>query len=135
MIIHPDDVGPRFVRKRPWWAWPVLLGVSLLLASGLVVDRLASTSVRSVNNEQVTVAIQSERARATRENCQLQNERHHNTIRTLDDLVANRPPAERAAARAGAAQFKLLIDALVPVRNCEELVRRTVVESVPAKGG
>jgi len=54
--------------------------------------------------------------------CELQNERHDNSIRTLDELIAKLPPKQRAQARAQRNANVVLISALVPKQPCRALV-------------
>lgn len=74
--------------------------------------------------------VQQERANATRRNCVEVNGRHDNTVRVLD-RVLNRAgqdltPAQRRDLEQSRAATILLIDALAPRRDCDDLVQRTV---------
>jgi hypothetical protein len=72
-----------------------------------------------------------ERAANVQRNCLETNDRHDNTIDALDTLLAVRleaaqTKAERARLRDSRSNTVLLIDALSPRRDCDELVRRTI---------
>lgn len=70
--------------------------------------------------------IQAERRASVLRNCHDQNQRHWNTIATLDELIAQAPPARRAQAAASRRYTVLLIQALAPLQDCDALVKRAV---------
>lgn len=70
--------------------------------------------------------IQDERENSIRTSCQETNRRYDKTIDTLDRLIAEAPPGRRQRAREGRAGTVLLINALVPKRDCDALVGRSV---------
>jgi hypothetical protein len=75
--------------------------------------------------------IQGERERTIRANCQETNRRYDKAITTLDRLIAEAPPERRTRAREGRAGTVLLIDALVPKRDCMAVVKRSVGSPPP----
>jgi hypothetical protein len=116
--------------RRPWLV-VVLVAASIAMVMVLGVVLLANVFSRTETNADFAEAIQRERARATLENCQKQNARHRNTVRTLDRIIAGTPPARRRQARERRAGTVLLIQALVPLRECKRVVERTVVKGEP----
>lgn len=76
--------------------------------------------------------IQDERENSIRTSCQETNQRYDKAIKTLDELIAKAPAERRRRAREGRAGTVLLIDALVPKRDCDALVGRSV-GSPPSK--
>lgn len=54
--------------------------------------------------------------------CQDINRRHNNTIRILNREIAKLPPARRARAEASRESTILLISALAPKRDCQNLI-------------
>lgn len=70
--------------------------------------------------------IQRERRAAVIRACQDTNERHRNTIRTLDQRIAKLPPKQRAQAMNGRDFTVQLINALAPLQDCEKLADRVV---------
>lgn len=100
----------------------LLLGGCLLIA-GLA---LIKTSATSDDAKALAVQIQQERARNIRLGCEQQNQRHDDTIRALDRLIALVPASGRARAEQGRAGTLLLINALAPKRDCVALVRNQV---------
>lgn len=70
--------------------------------------------------------IQGERERSIRVACQETNRRYDKTIERLDRLIAEAPPGRRQRAREGRAGTVLLIDGLVPKRDCGAVVDRSV---------
>lgn len=74
-------------------------------------------------------AIQDERAESVRRNCQDQNHRHDNTINKLNaisDTVIAQDPSRRAQVTMSIQQSIILINAIIPKRDCEKLANRTV---------
>ena len=76
--------------------------------------------------------IQDERIRSISRSCEETNQRYDKAIETLDVLIARAPAERKQRARDGRAGTVLLIDALVPKRDCAALVERSV-GSPPAK--
>jgi hypothetical protein len=107
------------------------LGISILLAGVLGVDRLSQTAERSHRNADIVDAIQEERARAVRMNCEGQNARNRETVRRVRERFRSLSPTERREGREGRDYTIALVNALAPVRNCDRVVRRTVVEGNP----
>lgn len=68
--------------------------------------------------------IQASRVEATLRACEEQNHRHNQTVAKLDMLIAKVPPDQRARAKASRDSTIALIDALVPVRDCDQVVDR-----------
>jgi hypothetical protein len=85
---------------------------------------IAGTALVKTNS--TTHQIQNERARSVRENCEQVNDRHDHAIETLDRLIAKAPPSRRQRAIQNRAATVLLLDAIVPKRDCERLVRQSV---------
>lgn len=116
--------------------------------SGTVLD----TNRQADQAADTAAQIQRERARNVRSNCEEQNRRHDDSIGTLDRLVLERLTHHRVAATLPAPQVEvrlaaalkladppvraqvqqsigstvLLIEALVPKRDCRALVARQV---------
>jgi uncharacterized protein YlxW (UPF0749 family) len=66
-------------------------------------------------------AIQEQRHESIIRDCQDQNVRHDNTIKTLNKLIANLPRDERARAETNKAFTVVLINALAPKQNCNSI--------------
>lgn len=96
-------------------SWRVMSALAMLVAATSI---LLSTVL--------FVRIQGERERAIRSTCEGTNERHKAAVRTLDELIAKAPPSRRARAKASRDGTVLLIEALVPLRDCERYVREQV---------
>ena len=96
--------------------WP-----SIALILSVLVFAAVTVQTRSVSE-----AIQENREELIRTGCEEQNARNHNTIATLDALLeqAKDENPERARRIEESRDFTvLLINALVPVRDCDEVVR------------
>lgn len=89
---------------------------------------LAATSI--VISVYLFSKINDERERNVRANCEQINARHDATIRQLDALLAQRlrtaSPADRERIEQSRASTVLLINALVPKRDCDRLVSEQV---------
>lgn len=96
------DRGWRFLFRDNWYR-----DLWLLVITGFVY--LAIT-----NSQHAVDQIQQERAHNVLVSCEANNQRYDNTIRTLDALIKNSPPSERARAEASRASTVLLIQALAP---------------------
>lgn len=70
--------------------------------------------------------IQDERERSIRTSCQETNRRYDKAIERLDRLIAQAPADRKARAKQNRAGTVSLIDALVPKRDCDALVGRSV---------
>jgi type VI protein secretion system component VasK len=93
----------------------------------LAVFLAASAAVYGLStNRQVTAQIQKERERSIRTTCEEQNKRNKSTVRALDQLIEQAPASRRDRARQSRAGTVLLINALAPMQDCEELVRDRV---------
>lgn len=130
----------------------VVAAVAVAFAFGAAGAALWLTSSRTTDVTEATAQIQKERARNIRSSCEAQNERHDSTIDTLNRVVLERltrehvpvavPPREVKIRLAAAMKLadppvrtqiqqsigstSLLIDALAPRRDCDELVRLQV---------
>jgi hypothetical protein len=109
----------------------VVAAIALLAAAGLALVVWDDVAERSAANAAFAEAIQEERARATRENCRKQNRRNHKAVARVGERTRMLPPVEQREGREGRAYTIALIDALAPVRDCEQLVERTVVQGEP----
>lgn len=77
--------------------------------------------------------IQAERAAAVRASCEETNHRHDSTIAKLHELVAAIPQRQRRlAAQRNQASTVALIEALVPRRDCRNVVAATVPSAAAA---
>jgi hypothetical protein len=99
---------------------------AFLLAVVLGVSTLSGVFSRTADNAAFAEAIQKERARATLENCQMQNARNRNTVAQVRKRYRSLPPAERRAGRDNRDYTIALIQALAPMRNCDRVVERAV---------
>jgi hypothetical protein len=97
-----------------------------LLVAVVVVLSIWALQGRANDREQIA-AIQQERVTNIRDACEQQNLRHDETIATLDKLLARRLEGASDETRAQAEQSRaatvLLIEALAPKRDCEQVVR------------
>jgi hypothetical protein len=114
--------------KRRWQISVVSVIAGLAMAGAFAVAGayLVGLSAR-------TDSIQASRAENVRANCTEQNERHDNTIRTLDSVLRDAKRRASPARREQLAQSRestvLLINALAPKRDCEQRVREQVTAS------
>jgi hypothetical protein len=122
--------GLGFGWGRPW-VLVVLVAASILLAAGLAINLLDDTTGDVSQNTAFVEAIQEERARATRENCRIQNAQNRNTVARVRERYRLLSPTERREGRESRDYTIALIDALAPVRDCKKLVKRTVVDREP----
>jgi hypothetical protein len=97
-----------------------LVAIPLALVS--LVPSLVAVGFARVESANRAEALQTNRAEITLESCLDQNARHIRTVEVLDDRIAQLPPETRAAAQRSRDSTVLLISALLPRRNCEELV-------------
>lgn len=122
------NLSPEPVRR------PILPRVALVtVVCAVLFATIVGTWAISTNRGTATdahnlaVTIQKERRRASLVNCGDINRRHDRAVRKLDDLIADIPPgAQRDRARRGRNNTVLLIDALVPHRDCKRLAAQQV---------
>lgn len=95
---------------------------------------LLKVSSRADSAQSIAVAIQQERARAVRENCEQQNARHDQAL-TVTLALLKRPAVPRKLTpqqkQAQAGAIVEWVDALVPRRDCSLLVERQVQTRKP----
>jgi hypothetical protein len=108
-----------------------LVGASLALATVLGFSALITTSDKTEQNADIAKAIQAERTRSIRVSCEQENARNHNAVAQVRKRYRSLPPAERRAGRDSRNYTIVLIDALVPVQDCDRLVARSVIEGRP----
>jgi hypothetical protein len=109
------------VRVRRWLVATVLVAMVALPAGSWIIATTTNA------NRDLIRAIQAERLRNIRQNCQDTNTRHDVTIRRLHQLVEQLPPGPRKVrAVQGMAGSVALIDALAPRRDCRALAARQV---------
>jgi len=75
--------------------------------------------------------IQQQRYDVAYGNCLDQNGRNRNTIQTLNNLISKLPPSQLAQAEQSKEFTILLINALVPIRNCQQVAKQSV-QPLPA---
>ena len=107
---------------------PVLLALSVAAAivfAGLVLLQVVGDNSDTAGQAKILAEeIQKERVRNIRATCEAQNARHDNTIAQLDELISEAPPERRARARQNRDGTVVLINALVPKRDCREVVKQ-----------
>lgn len=109
--------------------------VWLFVVTGLVVWALLGQqaqidNIKDVQDDTARLArqtarlaksIQAQRANSIVTNCRETNRRHDNTLRKLDEVIAQIPPGpERVRAEQNKPSTVLLIDALVPKQDCRD---------------
>lgn len=108
--------GPR---RRRADRWRPVVALALILASASI-----------LLSAWLFTRIQGERARNVRASCEQTNARNQNTIAELDRLLAKRlgsaSPAQRQQIVQSRTNTVLLIQALVPRRDCDAYVRQQV---------
>jgi hypothetical protein len=102
----------------------VAVVAAFALFVGAVVQATQSNRDDAQSAAAVAAQIQAERRRAAREDCVETNRRYHDTIATLDRLIEEAPPERKQRARESRASTVLLIEAMLPKRNCDLHVRR-----------
>lgn len=120
------------VRDR--WLLPALVTLSLvaggaLTYAGFTLGSEAGEAVKvSVDARRLAEEVQIGRAQATRDSCQDQNGRNKNFKNTLSTLIETFPSGSRRRTRAEEekAQTILLVDAIIPERDCEQRVAAVV---------
>lgn len=75
--------------------------------------------------------IQAERENSIRAACQETNRRYDKTVGRLDKLIAQAPPGRREQAKKNRDGTVGLIDGLVPKRDCNAVVDRSVSPPPP----
>lgn len=107
-------------------AWAIalsFLGVLVVIYIALDNGQQEARSARAL-----AVAIQQSRLEGIRRVCLDQNMRHDATIRRLDSNIVKLPPGERRErSKLSRDSTVLLIDALVPRRDCDVVVQRARV--------
>lgn len=120
MMAVPTRVsGIRFIRS------------AVVFCLGMIVILALMVPVTFILNAARVDQINGERERNVRSNCRDINARHDDTIRQLDRLTASRlnktdSLTERSRIRQSRDSTVLLIEALVPKRDCEALARRQI---------
>jgi len=116
----------------------VILRVLFLVQVGLgalSIYLVGQNAQRSDETRELVHAQQTSRESSVRVTCREQNDRHDQTIATLDRLLeqADRDATaqRRRQLREGRASTVLLIDALAPKRDCEQRVRQLAGVETP----
>lgn len=119
-----------------WYRDLWLVVITGLVAWALLSQQGQITDVRQVQDDTARLArqtarlaksIQAQRVNSVLSNCRDQNERHDDTLDKLDGVIANMPPGpEKVRAEANKPATVLLIDALVPRRNCHRVLRKAL---------
>lgn len=94
-----------WIQGRPW---RIAICVALMTSAFSIL--LSVILFQQVHNSRIG---------AYKQQCIDVNKRHDMTIRSIDALVAQQTPKQRKAGAQGVKQFKLLIDAQLPVRDCD----------------
>lgn len=102
-------------QRKPWRREVVLLGALFM----------AISTIGWIDSKNQSEAIQENREHFVLEECQDVNQRNEDTLEALEDLkkgaIAEEP--ERAEEiTEGTKRFKLIVNALVPERNCKDRV-------------
>lgn len=122
LVAEAVTTNPAFLWLRKWW-W-IIVGVWLISVS--IALLIIAFGVRSTGERQEVLAqaaktqaedIQAERAEGYRKSCEDQNSRNRKAVARLHQFNGN-PEAIRRTV--------LLIDAIVPVKDCEELAKSRV---------
>jgi hypothetical protein len=98
----------------------VVAAVAVLVGTLLFVHDRAE--IRAENRD-----IQAQRYDAAYRSCRAQNARHDQTIRAINGLINKEPSTERSRARAQIGSTLLVIDAIVPKRNCRKAAAAVVI--------
>ena len=110
--------------RRRWDPLVIACTALCILCAVIVVLTVAPTVL---DTRSTTQQIQEERARNIRRACEEQNDRNRSSVTALDELLAQRPGnTSPGRLRQSRASTKILIDALVPVRDCAALVEQQV---------
>ena len=113
-VEHQEQIiaVPSNFHKYRWtgiWLWVCLMTVAVAYGLGQNRSRIHD--------------IQSSRIHLRLEQCRDQNARNLNTKATLDTLTERLPPDRRARARESEKFTLLLIDAIIPLRDCSTVER------------
>lgn len=116
-------------------AWYFRGFVALFLITALAgTYQLNVNSDRAAESKRLAQEFQIERVNSVRSNCEMTNARHKDTIDAIDaaarQATALATPTERKRLEQGRARTLLIIQALVPLRNCDEVVAKAVPSSV-----
>lgn len=108
--------------------WLLIITFFVLVAVIKVGGKADTASVQAQSAKSVAAAIQRERARTIRENCEQQNARHNEVFAVVRQLL-QRPaiPPRKLTAKQKQAQVDAtfrFVDALVPMKDCAVLVKR-----------
>lgn len=118
MSIPPRAGGLRFLRYAVLSLMVMTIVMAVLIAVAFVLN---ADRVDQINQE---------RAANVERNCEDVNRRHDRTLEALDQILARRvaaaSPADRARLRESRATTALLINALVPRRDCGALAAQQV---------
>lgn len=100
--------------------------VLIAVAIGTVINTAGGVVLFLFNGDRVS-QINQERARNVTQNCEDVNARNRASLQALDRLLAERSAdASPEQIRRSRASTKVLIDTLVPRRDCRALVRQQV---------
>lgn len=131
-------------RKETWndykWARRLFMAIVVLAALAqtalFILERQDRGDIRreavqravQVQNETRRRAseIQRERYQVTLRNCKDQNARHAATIRALGEIINKLPPDQKPQAERGVANTVLLLNALVPKRDCRQVAKDAI---------
>lgn len=125
-----NEIGRNYYRFTRLVLILFYIQVASLFAFGILSVYLTNENhKRSDENAKLIVTIQEERKNSIISSCQDQNDRHDNTIQLLqkngDDQIRKQP--ERSAEIRNSIRLTiLLIDALVPKRDCLKIANEAV---------
>jgi hypothetical protein len=102
-----------------WQYLTVYVAITAVFIGGLAKSNQLSHKAQNLAEQ-----IQRQRVSVVGTSCQEQNARHDATITQLDQLIRKVPASRRQRARESRAGTVLLIDALVPKRDCAEVLRK-----------
>lgn len=125
-----NEIGRNYYRFTRLVLILFYIQVASLFAFGILSVYLTNENhKRADENAKLIITIQEERKNAFISSCQDQNDRHDNTIQLLqkngDDLIRKQP--ERTAEIRNSIRLSiLLIDAIIPKRNCLKLANEAV---------
>jgi hypothetical protein len=106
--------------------------ITLMIACAIVVAALVAYDNTLTKLKHTTQQIQQSRIQVTLENCYDTNRRHKASddyLSNLDKTLNKANPSKTAANNAGLAEFKTLIQALVPKRNCVTYAQQVILGS------
>lgn len=128
---NPDPLALRreyrLLAARNWRSIRRFSSLTGILLTVLVVAQLVlgGLSLKLTHeNSELLGEIQSTRKQLIAESCETQNARNTGTIMELHVLIGRLPVGQRAAAKGTGAFTVALIDALVPVHDCGEILRK-----------